>query len=187
MPQGNRGREWEAVLERTHAWYRSGGLGVVFRIPNAWNFVGGRGKIADPKRHASTGDGRALGRVKSAPDFVGSLRGRGLTFDAKEFAGTSIPYDQFDHDLSAKQIQDLYDAGLGGNLAGYMVLEKRTARVYWVEAAYVHGWSWNVQRGIKGTVKSINFAEVVDERIRLLGECDGFRFDYAPLLLPKGD
>lgn len=187
VPQGNRGKEWESVLERTHDWYRVGGLGVVFHIPNSWKYGGRQKQGADPSRHATTANRRSLVMVKAAPDFVGTLRGRGIVFDAKSFEGASIPYDNFDHDKSAKQIQDIYDASRGGNLAGYMVLEKRTMRVYWVEAEFVHKWSWNVRRGIKGIVKSINFSEVVDHRIKLLGECDGYRFDYAPLLIPKGD
>jgi penicillin-binding protein-related factor A (putative recombinase) len=184
VPAGNRGKDWESILARTHDHYRAIGLGVVFHIPNSWRYGGRPKQGADSARHAATGDGRTLKRVKSAPDFVGSLSGRGIVFDAKSFSGASIPYDQFDEDRSGKQIEDLHDAWRGGNLAGYMVLEKRTMRVHWVEAEYVYKWRWNVTRGIKGTAKSINFSEVVDHRIRLLGVCDGFRFDYAPLLIP---
>jgi penicillin-binding protein-related factor A (putative recombinase) len=164
--RGNRGREWEAILERTHAWYRNLGLGVVFPISNTWDFAG-------------------FNFWKTQPDYVGSLRGRGIVFDAKEFSGASISYDNFDHDGRAKQIRDVYDASQGGNLAGYMVLEKRTMRVHWVSAEWVFRWSESIRRNVPGTVKSINFSKVVDGRIRLLGECDGYRFDYAPLLIPE--
>lgn len=183
--QGNRGREWEAVLERTHDWYASLGRGVVFPVSNTWDFAAySFWKTQPPNRRATTGEGGHIVRLKSAPDYVGSLAGRGVVFDAKEFSGASIPYENFDHDGRARQIGMVYDASRGGNLAGYMVLEKRTARVYWVAAEFVHGWSENIRRGLAGVVKSINFSKVVDERIRPLGVCDGYRFDYAPLLIP---
>jgi penicillin-binding protein-related factor A (putative recombinase) len=189
-PQGNRGREWEAVLERTHDQYCAHGLGVVFPICNTWEFAGYHFWQTQPaNRRAKTAEGGLLVRMKSAPDYVGSLRGRGLVFDAKEFAGASIPYANFDHDGRAKQIRSVYAASRGGALAGYMILEKRTSRVYWVNGDWVMDWSERIRR-TPGTPKSINFSKLdfssplVSHSVFLLGECDGYRFDYAPKLIP---
>jgi penicillin-binding protein-related factor A (putative recombinase) len=180
-PQGNRGRIWQDILDRTHAWYESRRWGKVYSVRNEWAFADRwLWEKQTPECRARTAEGGLLMRRKSAPDYVGSVGCWAVQFDAKEFAGASISYENF----KPKQIEDLYSSFAGGNpYSGFMVLEKRTMNVYWVQADWAYIWHTNVKRAMPGVVKSINFSKVVDGRIRVLGRCDGYRFHYAPALI----
>ncbi len=188
--QANRGRFWQNILDSTHAWYEAQGWGKVYTIPNAYEYVPEWlwQRAAEALRARTVvyfvkgrpRGGAPLMRVKSAPDYVGSVGPWAVQFDAKEFDGTSIPYDNF----SPKQIEDLNASSAGGNpYSGFMVLEKRTMNVYWLPADLVHAWHMRIKRAEKGVAKSINFSKVKDERVRLLGTCSGIRFHYAPALI----
>jgi penicillin-binding protein-related factor A (putative recombinase) len=195
--QSNRGKDWEEVLSRTHDWYRSGGFGYMRQNPGVWNYCGQTAyKNSPPVVTAMTGDGRPLIRMKSAPDFTGQILGVPVEFDAKEFAEASIAIQKVAGEkLDGHVVEYLAEQQAscrGRGHFGFMVLEKRHSRVWWVTAGYVAEWLEGVRRRPEETAKSLNFSKVEDDRIKLLGECDGFRFDYAPLLIPdfeslKGD
>lgn len=180
-PQGNRGRVWQDILDRTHEWYRRQNRGRVYSIRNEWSYAPKWLWDKQPQEmRARTASGGLLMRFKSAPDYVGSLGRWPIQFDAKEFDGSSIPYANF----KPRQIEDLHDSFVGGNrFSGFMVLEKRTMNVYWCAADFVFLWHTNVKRAVAGTAKSLNFSKLVDARVRVLGRCDGYRFDYAPALI----
>lgn len=187
-PQGNRGRVWQDILDRTHGWYTAQGWGKVYPIRNAWAFAPAwLWRRQPPECRARTAEGGLLMRMKSAPDYVGSVGPWAVQFDAKEFAGASISYENF----SADQIRDLHDSFAGGNsYSGFMVLEKRAMNVHWLRADYVYDWHVRIKRSEPGVVKSINFARLdyssptVRDGVKLLGRCDGYRFHYAPTLIP---
>lgn len=179
--QGNRGRLWQDILDRTHAWYESQGWGKVYSVRNEWAYCEAWLWKRQPRETtARTMTGGLLLRRKSAPDYVGSVGPWAVQFDAKEFAGASIAYENF----KPKQIEDLYASFAGGNpYSGFLVLEKRTMNVYWLPADLMHAWHLRVKRAEPGVAKSINFSKVRDARARLLGRCDGYRFHYAPALI----
>lgn len=187
--QGNRGRIWQDILDRTHGWYAAEGWGKVYSIRNEWAFASRFIWERQPaNKRARTGEGGLLMRMKSAPDYVGSIGPWPVQFDAKEFAGPSIGYDNF----SLKQIADLNASFVGGNrYSGFMVLEKRTMNVWWCQADYIYAWHQRIQRNERDVVKSINFSRLdfsaprISQGIRLLGQCAGYRFDYAPALFTE--
>ena len=192
VPLGNRGRFWQDILDRTHDWYRLQGRGRVYPIPNAWAFCPfWQWKNLPEAVRARTGDGGFLKRVKSAPDYVGSVGIWPVMFDAKEFDGASIPLaDKF----TPRQIEDLNDSFIAGNIyAGFMVLEKRHMKVWWLQADYVYLWHRAVLCNTPGVAKSINFSKLdfnqpsIAHSIRFLGELKGSRFDYAPALIAGYD
>lgn len=181
-PQANRGRFLEDVFARTHGWYNCRRWGFVHRIPNAYEFVPEwKWRNAPAELRARTAKGQPLLRVKSGPDYVGGIAGFHVEFDAKEFAGASIPFTQF----TPHQIQMLYDSHCAGNIAGFMVLEKRTLNVYWLRADFVQAWSLQIRRNEPGVRRSINFSTITtDERVRLVAPLTSIHCHYAPVLIP---
>lgn len=88
---GNRGKEFESILKRTHDYYRARGVADVDYIPNAFTYCSeGEFSKLPPEMKARMGDGRTLKRVKSSGDYRGTLRGLGLAFDAKQISGTAL-------------------------------------------------------------------------------------------------
>lgn len=181
--QANRGRGFQAILNNTHLWYERQRWGKVYEIPNAFAHVSrSRWMNSPPELRARTEKGGLLLRVKSAPDYLGSLGGRHVEFDAKEFAGTSIDYRNF----TEHQVDNLYSAERSGAIAGFIVLEKRTGAVHWVSAGYLRAWLDQIRTKRAGVAKSINFGTVAADGVRKLCavERDSFAH-YAPALVPK--
>jgi recombination protein U len=179
----NRGRHFQRILNNTHTWYARQRWGKVYEIPNAFAYVSERRwQLSAVDLRARTLKGAPLLRVKSAPDYMGGIAGRHVVFDAKEFAAASIPLGNF----TEHQIDDLYLAERAGSIAGFMVWEKRTERVYWLPASYVRAWSDSVTCRRAGVAKSLNFAKCADKQVRLLCsvERDGVAH-YAPVLVSE--
>jgi penicillin-binding protein-related factor A (putative recombinase) len=193
----NRGRLFQGILKNTHTWYDRQHWGHVYEIPNAYSYVNEwRWKSAEPELRARTEiyfvdvkgttrreqrGGAPLLRVKSAPDYVGGILGYHIEFDAKEFAGPSISIENF----KEHQVDNLYASERAGNIAGFMVLEKRTSNVYWVSAGWARAWRDNVRMNRFGVAKSLNFSKVADARIRLLCQVERNSVaHYAPALIP---
>lgn len=181
-PYANRGREFQTILNNTHLWYERQGWGKIYEIPNAFSFVSERQWQASSfELRARTAKGAPLLRIRSAPDYLGAIEGRHIEFDAKEFSGASISIENF----KEHQVENLYRAERAGSISGFMILEKRTLKVYWVEAGYVREWidhlAWK-----KGGIKSLNFSKVTDARVRLLCEVERNSIaHYAPGLIAE--
>jgi penicillin-binding protein-related factor A (putative recombinase) len=195
-PHANRGRLFQGILQNTHTWYERQHWGKLYEIPNAFSYVNEwRWSRAEPELRARTEvyfvdikgrkerrGGAPLLRVKSAPDYLGGLLGYHLEFDAKEFAGPSISIENF----KEHQVDNLYSSERAGNIAGFMVLEKRTSNVYWVSASWARAWRDNVRMNRSGVAKSLNFSKVADARIRLLCQVERTSLaHYAPALIPS--
>jgi recombination protein U len=192
----NRGREFQTILNNTHVWYERQRWGKVYEIPNAYSYVPyyiwnkapaqirARTEVYQEciNGRMQRRGGAPLMRVKSAPDYLGSVLGLHVEFDAKEFAGASISIENF----KQHQIDHLYQAERAGALAGFMVLEKRTESVYWVAAGYAYEWMDQIRTRRAAVAKSINFAKVQDKRIWFLCRVERNSLaHYAPLLVPN--
>jgi penicillin-binding protein-related factor A (putative recombinase) len=129
---------------------------------------------------ARTGAGRTLRRVKSGPDFVGGYRGHHVEFDAKEFAGPSIPIEK---SFTWHQVEKLRQSERAGNVAGFMLLAKRPMMAYWLRASLVLQLLDRL-RFNRLPFKSLNLAWL-DEHALKLGQVTPFgTFDWAALLVP---
>ena len=131
-PHANRGRALESMLEVAHVSYEKQQIGSVEKLPNAFVFCseGEWRGIKEPALKARTADGKPLKRAKTDCDYKGHVRGYGVAFDAKEFAGASIPFTNF----KRHQILRLYEFMRTGGIAGFMVWAKRTDEVFWIPA-----------------------------------------------------
>jgi penicillin-binding protein-related factor A (putative recombinase) len=183
-PQGDRGKFWEGVLERTHDVYARRGTGKIYHLPNDWAFCHPAtiSRLNLPgEMWARTGAGRTIRRVKSGPDFVGGFGGRHVEFDAKEFMGASIPLEK---SFTLHQVEKLRQAERSGSLAGFMILAKRTMTAYWLLASQVLRLL-DLLRFNQLPCKSLNLAWL-DEHAKTLGQVSPVGiFDWAAVLVPE--
>jgi penicillin-binding protein-related factor A (putative recombinase) len=128
---GNRGKEFERMLEKTHHYYGVRGVADVVYIENAFIYCS-EGEFARLPRElkARMGDGRTLKRVRTSGDYRGTLRGRGIAFDAKQFSDDRLALGI----IPRHQVEALSSFARAGGLGGFMVYARRVSTVYWVNA-----------------------------------------------------
>lgn len=128
---GNRGKEFEGMLEKTHHYYRVRGVADVDYIPNAFIYCSEADyRRLAPEMKARMGDGRTLRRARTSGDYRGTLRGRGLAFDAKQFSDERLQLKK----IPRHQLESLCSFARAGGIAGFMVYARQVGKVYWVEA-----------------------------------------------------
>lgn len=132
-PHSNRGRLFEGMLERTHDYYLRQNIGRVEKLPNAWVYCseGEYNRLPDSMK-ARTADGRPLKRQKTSCDYIGTVLGRGVAIDAKEFAGPSIPLRNFE----SHQVRRLDLFSRVKSVAGFLIYSKRADAVFFLEAGF---------------------------------------------------
>lgn len=180
-PQGNRGKTLELMLERTHQSYEQQLIGKVERLPNAWRFAHHADALrAAPALRAVTGLGRHLLRVKTPWDFHGHVGGRAVAFDAKEFAGASLPIHT---NLKHHQALNLWQFARTGGVAGFMIYAVRTGQVWWLDAHRALELVEALRLRRPGALKSLNLAWF-DCHALLVAEVNPYAIvDWAPALL----
>lgn len=176
-PHANRGRALEQMLARTHDYYERQGIASIEKFPNAFVFCAEIEwqKIQTPALKARTGDGKPLKREKTDCDFKGHARGFGVAFDAKEFAGPSIPLANF----KPHQVQRLYMFARTGGRAGFIIWAKRIDSVFWIEAqafsAIYH----------TGHLKSLNLDWLRENALTICQWTTAALIDWAAVLFGK--
>lgn len=177
-PHANRGRAFESMLERTHDFYGRQRIGKVEKIPNAWAYCNEAEYFRLPDdMKAVTGTGRLMKRIKTSCDYLGTVSGRGVAFDAKEFAGSSIPFSQF----TAHQVRRLYEYARVKTLAGFMILAKRIDSVFWIDAEAL---STAFHIGI-GRPKSFNIDWLKTYAVLICERASQVTIDWARVLIPQ--
>lgn len=176
-PHANRGRLLEGMLERTHQYYERSGIGSVEKIPNAFVFCSEIEwqRIKSPALKARTADGKPLRREKTDCDFKGHARGFGIAFDAKEFAGPSLPIANF----KPHQVLRLFTFARTGGTAGFMRWAKRIDSIFWIEAA-----AFNLIY-LGGKLKSLNLAWLKEHAILICSCTTGALIDWVSVLFPQ--
>lgn len=171
------------MLERTHALYFRQRIGQVFKFPNYFVFCGWDEWHRLPASiRATTGDKppRPLKRIKSPFDFTGCVRGRSVSFDAKEFSGSNIPL------LNLKEHQTLNLCYLerAGAVAGFMVRAKRTNQVFWLKASQVLALH-EALRLRQSIPKSLNLAWLNEHAVTIGVAAAHHTLDWAAVLAPE--
>jgi penicillin-binding protein-related factor A (putative recombinase) len=170
----NRGRQFEAMLERTHDFYTCELIGDITKISNRWEFCSeGEWRRLPPALKARTGDGKPLKRAQTVCDYLGHAYGYGVAFDAKEFNGPSIPLENF----KVHQVRGLYNYERTRGLAGFLVWSKRADKVYWVCAQFMM-----ILRSA-GTLKSLNIKWLDEHAVLITEKTTGALVDWARVLL----
>jgi penicillin-binding protein-related factor A (putative recombinase) len=141
------------MLDKTHHYYRVRGVADVDYIENAfvycseWEFNRLR-----PEMKARMGDGRTLRRARTSGDYRGTLHGRGLAFDAKQFSDERLQLKK----IPRHQVESLCSFARAGGLAGFMIYARQVGTVYWVEAGLMRDLC---DRALSSTgVKTLNLA-----------------------------
>lgn len=119
---GNRGKEFEALLEQAHEFYRVRGFADIDHNPTASKHIGKR-----------------VIQVASTVDFSGVIApdGRAIYFDAKETQEASLPL----RSIHAHQIRTITDKQRFGAIAGLMIrfvgVARQSGRIFFVPAFVV--------------------------------------------------
>jgi penicillin-binding protein-related factor A (putative recombinase) len=188
------GKEFEAMLDRAHDLYNRTRRAWVYKIPNAWTFIGAREYEARPTQRRAlqqdAGKTRFLGRISTPFDYAGHVAagsGAPAPFycDAKQFDGTAIPLKEF----KPHQLDNLANAAQAGKpgavLAGFLVWSKQANRVYWLDALKAREMAdraTHAPKGrAKGVIKSLSVAWL-EEHAAFLCETDFRGADYLPAL-----
>jgi penicillin-binding protein-related factor A (putative recombinase) len=176
---GNRGKDFERILERTHRRYREQGVADVDYIPNAFVYCSEwEWKRLPRTSTARMGDGRTLKRVQTSSDYRGTLRGLGLAFDAKEFSDDRLSLKK----LPRHQVDSLARFARARGIAGFMVWAKRAGTVYWVPAALM---SKVYYEAFGKGVKTLNLAWFEEHAVRVAPIPPDDIVDYAAALTPQ--
>lgn len=177
---GNRGKEFEHMLEKTHHFYRTRGIADVEHIENAFVYCSeNEFRRLSPTLKARMGDGRTLKRVKTSGDYRGTLLGRGLAFDAKQFGD-----DRFElKKIPRHQVESLFAFSRAG-LAGFMFYARRVSTVYWVDARAMSDLYYAAVFGNKG-VKTLNLPWFARHALSVGPVASGGLVEYANVLAPQ--
>lgn len=190
------GKEFEGMLDRAHELYNRTRRAWVYKIPNAWTFIGAREYDARPPQRRAlqhdAGRTRFLGRVSTPFDYAGHVAtsaGAPVPFycDAKQFDGTAIPLKEF----KPHQLDNLANAAQSGRpgavLAGFLVWSKKANRVYWLDALKARAMAdraTHAPKGrAKGVVKSLSVAWLTENAVFL---CEP-NFNGLDYLTPLAD
>lgn len=167
------------MLEKTHHFYRTHGIADVEYIENAFVYCSeNEFRRLAPTLKARMGDGRTLKRVRTSGDYRGTLLGRGLAFDAKQFGD-----DRFElKKIPRHQVESLYAFSQAG-LAGVMFYARRVSRVYWVDARVLSELYYAAVFG-KG-VKTLNLPWFADHALSVGPVAPGGLVEYATVLVPR--
>lgn len=177
---GNRGKEFEGMVERTHHWYKVRGVADVEYIENAFVFCSeGEFRRLAPTMKARMGDGRTLKRVKTSGDCRGTLRQYGLAFDAKQFSSDRLALMK----IPRHQIDSLYSFAKAGGKAGFMCYAKAVGKVYWVDAVTMSDLYYKAL--FNNGVKTLNLTWFAERATLIADVQPGDLVDYAPVLLPQ--
>ena len=132
----------QSRLDRTHGIYARQGLATVRRNERVWVYTSPKAAASlPPMARATTDDGqRKLVMRRSDVDYRGTLsvrvmRGRTISFDAKETAGKSIPLN--DDKIDEHQVITLCEDEQAGALSGFMVHFTEDGRVFFASARKV--------------------------------------------------
>lgn len=174
--KSNLGKEFEAMLERSHAVYATQRIAAMQKNPSEWKYTGPMA-YDKMKNHpkdlvARTNTGRYLTRVKSTIDFSGVAGGRFVTFDAKQVSRLNFPMS----DLPPHQLATLTFAEQCGAISGLMIHFASLGRTFFVSASYVE--LVNNQMNFAGGKKSISLADCEENGVEIprspVVECDWF-------------
>lgn len=177
---GNRGKEFERMLERTHHYYRVRGVADVDYIPNAFAYCSEAEFARLPREmKARMGDGRTLKRVRTSGDYRGTLGGRGLAFDAKQFSDDRLQLKK----IPRHQVEALYSFARAGGIAGFMVYVRQASSVYWVDAFTMRDL---YDRALSSTgVKTLNLLWFANNALPIGSVVEGGLVEYAYALSPQ--
>ena len=167
------------MLEKTHHFYRARGIADVEYIENAFIYCSENEFRRLPTTlKARMGDGRTLKRVKTSGDYRGTLLGRGLAFDAKQFGDDRLELKK----IPRHQVESLYAFSRAG-IAGFMVYARRVSTVYWVDARVLGELYY---AAVFGTgVKTLNLAWFADNALSVGPVVPGGLVEYAHVLAPR--
>jgi recombination protein U len=176
---GNRGKEFERLLDRTHSYYRARGVADVEYIENAFVYCSEREFRRLPRTMtARMGDGRTLKRARTSGDYKGTLAGRGLAFDAKQFSDERLQLKK----IPRHQVESLCSFAKAGGIAGFMVYAKQADTVYWVDALTMRELC---DRALASTgVKTLNLSWFAANAVKIGAVAPGGLVEYARALLP---
>lgn len=179
---GNRGKEFERMLEATHHYYRVLGLADVDYIENAFVYCS-EAEFArlPPEMKARMGDGRTLKRSRTSGDYRGTLRGLGLAFDAKQFSDERLQLKK----IPRHQVESLSSFARAGGIAGFMVYAKRAGTVYWVDAITMRNLC-DQALSTKG-LKTLNLEWFATKAVRVGEVLPGGLVEYARALSPANN
>lgn len=176
---GNRGKEFERMLEKTHHFYRVQGTADVEYIENAFVYCSEAVFRQLPRTSkARMGDGRTLKRVRTSGDYRGTLGARGIAFDAKEFSSDRLSLKL----IPPHQVESLASFARAGGLAGFLVYAKQVSKVYWVGARQMRDLC--DQAFFNKGVKTLNLSWFATHAVPVGEVVPGGLVDYAPVLLP---
>jgi penicillin-binding protein-related factor A (putative recombinase) len=177
---GNRGKEFERMLEKTHHYYRVRGVADVDYIPNAFAYCSeGEFQRLPRELKARMGDGRTLKRVRTSGDYRGTLSGLGLAFDAKQFSDDRLQLKK----IPRHQVEALCSFARARGIGGFMVYAVRAAAVYWVDAFTMRALCDQALTN-KG-MKTLNLSWFAANAVPIGRVVPGGLVEYATAILPS--
>ncbi len=137
VSHSNLGKDFEAMLNRTHHFYAVNKLASVEKNPVEWRYIGfseyNKLKTSRGELVAITNTNRYIKKVKSDVDYCGVFGGRFITFDAKQTKESSLPLGN----IAEHQIQTLLSKERAGGISGLMIYFSEKGRCFFVPASIV--------------------------------------------------
>ncbi len=156
----NRGVGLENMIDMTNKQYRSKGVALIDKVPNAWVVQRAGKKIVS-----------AFPQRKTGVDYVGVSHGRAIAIEAKSTTNrTSFPLSMIqDHQIDF--LQQFKDQG---GLSFFIIEFSKLGEIYFVTFEFVMKW---IEQAESGGRKSIPYQEFV-LNCELIGSENGYVLHY---------